>query len=118
MKADYSLASARGRWLLLATLLASGSVFLVGTAVAVILPPIQSYFASSVTGIQWSDYRDRTPERVAAAQAELFDLYKQGRLDPHIGLKLPLEKFADGLRALRDGTVQGKVILDVTPSRP
>ena len=72
----------------------------------------------SVVGIHWSDYRERTPERVTAAQAELFDLYRQGRLDPHIGLKLPLEKFADGLRALRDGTVQGKIILDVTPSRP
>jgi hypothetical protein len=28
---------------------------------------------------------------------------------------LPLEKFVDGLRALRDGKAQGKIILQVRP---
>ena len=52
---------------------------------------------------------------VREAQRELFELYQQGRIDPHIGGLLPLEKFADGLRALRDGDVQGKIILQVRP---
>jgi NADPH2:quinone reductase len=69
----------------------------------------------AVTGLQWSDYRDRTPERVADAQRELFTLYKQGRIDPHIGRRLPLDQFAEGLRTLRDGGVQGKIILEVQP---
>ena len=69
----------------------------------------------TVTGIQWSDYRERTPERVSEAQREIFELYEQGLLDPHIDGRLPLEKFADGLRALRDGKVQGKIILQVRP---
>jgi NADPH2:quinone reductase len=69
----------------------------------------------TVTGIHWSDYRERAPERVSAAQRELFALYRQGRIDPHIGGRLPLEQFADGLRALRDGKAQGKIILQLRP---
>ncbi len=69
----------------------------------------------AVSGLQWSDYRDRTPERVADAQRELFALCQQGRIDPHIGRRLPLERFAEGLRTLRDGGVQGKIILEVRP---
>lgn len=69
----------------------------------------------SVIGLQWSDYRDRTPERIAEAQRELFALYQQGRIDPYIGRRLPLDQFAEGLRTLRDGKVQGKVILEVQP---
>lgn len=70
----------------------------------------------AVIGLQWSDYRDRTPARVAAAQRELFALYQQGRIDPHISSRLPLGRFVEGLRTLRDGKVQGKVILEVQPS--
>jgi EmrB/QacA subfamily drug resistance transporter len=47
------LDSKTGRLILLATLLASGTAFLMGTAVTVALPEIQSYFRTSVTSIQW-----------------------------------------------------------------
>lgn len=48
-----SLSSARGRWILLATFLASGTAFLTGTAVIIALPAIQSYFSTNITGLQW-----------------------------------------------------------------
>ncbi len=48
-----SVNSATGRWILLATLLASGSAFLMGSAVIIALPTIQSYFGTGITGIQW-----------------------------------------------------------------
>jgi len=69
----------------------------------------------AVIGIQWSDYRERMPERACEAQREIFALYERGRLDPHIDARLPLEKFADGLRALRDGKAHGKIVLQVRP---
>ena len=47
------VSSATGRWILLATLLASGAAFLMGTAVIVALPAIQAYFGTTITGIQW-----------------------------------------------------------------
>ena len=70
----------------------------------------------AVSGLQWSDYRDRAPERVIDAQREIFNLYSQGRIDPHISRRVPLDRFSEALRALRDGQAQGKIILDVRPS--
>jgi NADPH:quinone reductase len=69
----------------------------------------------AVIGIQWSDYRERTPERACEAQREIFEFYQQGRLVPHIDERLPLELFADALRALRDGKALGKFVLQVGP---
>ena len=51
--AQCSLRSRQGRWILTATLLASGTAFLMGTAVVVALPVIQAEFATSISGIQW-----------------------------------------------------------------
>jgi MFS family permease len=48
-----SINSGTGRWVLVATLLASGTAFLMGSAVIVALPAIQSYFDSNLAGIQW-----------------------------------------------------------------
>ena len=65
----------------------------------------------AVTGLQWSDYRDRTPELVTRAQNEIFQLASTGQLKPIISRRLPLAQFAEGLAALRDGKAQGKIIL-------
>lgn len=67
----------------------------------------------AVAGLQWSDYRDRTPEHVAQAQKELFDLYSRGLIDPVISRIVPLEDFKSALSALRAGQAQGKIILRV-----
>ena len=42
-----------GRWILAATTLASSTAFLLGAAVNIALPSIQSYFGSSIAGIEW-----------------------------------------------------------------
>lgn len=66
----------------------------------------------AVLGLHWSDYRDRTPERVAEAQRAIFAFHEAGRLNPVIEAVLPMSRVRDALRALRDGTVQGKLVLD------
>jgi NADPH2:quinone reductase len=65
----------------------------------------------AVMGLQWSDYRDRRPDAVRAAQAEIFDLAVGGKLRPHISVSLPLDKFADALTLLRAGVAEGKLVL-------
>ena len=65
----------------------------------------------AVSGLQWSDYRERDPAWVRRVQEEIFDLWTQGRLDPLISKTLPLEHFAQALAELRDGKAQGKIIL-------
>ena len=67
----------------------------------------------AVAGLQWSDYRDRTPERMREAQEEIFDLYTRGLIDPIISRTFPLEDFKTALSLIRAGEAQGKIILHV-----
>ncbi|APV44648.1 putative arabinose efflux permease, MFS family [Dehalogenimonas formicexedens] len=49
----FKLTENSGRWLLATTTIASGMTFLVGSAIGVALPVIQSYFNAPLSGIQW-----------------------------------------------------------------
>jgi NADPH:quinone reductase len=66
-----------------------------------------------VSGLQWSDYRDRTPNSVRHVQEEIFQLHLAGKLKPIISRIFPLHDFKDALALLRDGKAQGKLILEV-----
>ncbi len=65
----------------------------------------------AVSGLQWSDYRDRDPDWVRRVQTELFELYQAGKLRPAVMQSFPLEEFAAALKLVSDGKVQGKVVL-------
>ena len=65
----------------------------------------------SVAGLQWSDYRERWPERVATVQAELFALHAAGKIAPRIAARLPLGEAAAALRLVADGNVAGRIVL-------
>jgi NADPH2:quinone reductase len=65
----------------------------------------------TVSGLQWSDYRDRTPGWVARVQSEIFRLYSDGKLRPHISRTFKLADFANALIALRNSQAEGKIIL-------
>jgi len=65
----------------------------------------------AVTGLQWSDYRDRDPIWVARVQEELFQLWRQGRIHPKASFCVPLANFADALALLRDRKAQGRIAL-------
>lgn len=67
----------------------------------------------AVLGLQLADFRHNLPEDVAAAQARLFEFYRQGRIDPFVSLTLPLERFSEALDRIREGRVMGKVVLNV-----
>ena len=53
-RADLPLATPSGRWLLIATVLASGMAFLDATAVTVALPAIGRDLGASLSGLQWT----------------------------------------------------------------
>tara|TARA_R110002124_G_scaffold15491_5_gene67310 strand:+ start:233 stop:1234 length:1002 start_codon:yes stop_codon:yes gene_type:complete len=67
----------------------------------------------SVSGVQWTDYRARQTDRVHAAQAQMFDLWTQGKLSPRITKVLSLENYAVALKALKEGRARGKIILTI-----
>lgn len=67
----------------------------------------------AVIGLQWSDYRDRTPNWVARVQHELFDLLAAGRIAPVIDTIYPFAEVAVGLRRLEAGQVAGRLVLNI-----
>ena len=62
-------------------------------------------------GLHWSDYRDRTPERVREAQQEIFALWRQGLLASPVTDVLRLDNAALALRRIADRQVRGKIVL-------
>lgn len=64
-----------------------------------------------VSGVQVSDYRKRTPEKMAHCMNEIFRLHGEGRLMPTPTRTYPLEGAADALRALQDRTASARLIL-------
>lgn len=68
----------------------------------------------AATGLQWSDYRDRTPELTARAQAEIFELAVEGRLAPAIDAVLPLGEAMAGLERIREDRANGRILLRPT----
>ena len=65
----------------------------------------------ALIGLQWSDYRDREPEKVRRVQQELFCWYEAGKIRPHVMAAYPMRDYQRALRAVRDRAVQGKVVI-------
>jgi NADPH2:quinone reductase len=69
-----------------------------------------------VSGMQVSNYRDRAPDEVTRCFAEVFALYQAGKVTAPPTEVLPLADFAVALRALRDRTIRGRIVL--VPEQP
>jgi NADPH2:quinone reductase len=65
----------------------------------------------SLIGLQWSDYRDREPHKVREVQKELFRMYEEGKLKPHVMAAYPIAEHQKALATVRDRKVVGKVVL-------
>lgn len=65
----------------------------------------------AVTGLQWSDYRERSPDWIERVQLEIFDLWSTGRLVPQIADNMALDDFTKALNKLKTGSAHGKIIL-------
>lgn len=64
-----------------------------------------------VSGVQVSDYRKRTPDRMAHCMSEIFRLYGEGRLVPAQTRTYPLESAAQALAELQDRKASARLIL-------
>lgn len=64
-----------------------------------------------VSGLQWSDYRERDSRRVNDVQRKLHELYASGQIHPRIALKLPLDKVGEALDAIDRRAVIGRAVL-------
>lgn len=65
----------------------------------------------AVSGLQWSDYRDRAPEQVTEAQRAMFALYAEKKLKPILQHRFQLTQAAAALVAVHRGGNVGKIVL-------
>jgi NADPH2:quinone reductase len=65
----------------------------------------------SVVGLHWGLYNTRAPELVPPATKALLDLYKAGKIKPHISASLPLAEAPRALAMVAGGKSTGKVVL-------
>lgn len=65
----------------------------------------------SVTGLQWANYRDRTPEWVQGISLTLYDWMSKGHLKPLPVHRFALDDAAAAMRAIADRTADGRVVL-------
>ena len=65
----------------------------------------------SVSGLQWSDYRDRTPKRVEEVQSDIFRLWQAGAVKPQLMKEYPFGELPLALDQIGQGKVRGKVVV-------
>jgi len=68
----------------------------------------------AVIGLHWSAYPTREPDTIARVYEALFALHAEGRIDPVIFARYPLEGVPEALAALAAGETFGKLV--ITPS--
>lgn len=64
-----------------------------------------------VRGVFWGAAVARDPKAHQQNVKELFDLYKAGKIRPHVSNIYPMEQAADAIRELQDRRAQGKVVV-------
>lgn len=65
----------------------------------------------SVVGLHWGLYLRRAPELIGPAMNDLFALYADGRIKPHISARMPLAEAPAALALVAGGKSTGKVVL-------
>ncbi|WP_142662052.1 NADPH:quinone oxidoreductase family protein [Paracoccus laeviglucosivorans] len=65
----------------------------------------------SILGLYWGGYEKLAPEILRTSLVELMELARQGRLRPHVGATLPLERLPEAYELLASRRAIGKVVV-------
>jgi NADPH2:quinone reductase len=71
----------------------------------------------SVVGLHWGLYQKLAPDLVDAATPQLFDLYAEGKIRPHISKRFALEEAPAAIGQVTGRLSTGKVLLVTTHPR-
>jgi len=74
------------------------------------LPLLKGY---SIVGVFIGGWAERFPEQAMRMNDVLVQLLAGGKIRPHIDRVLPLEQVREGMRAVADRTVKGRVVLKI-----
>ncbi|MGI5120143.1 NADPH:quinone oxidoreductase family protein [Marinactinospora thermotolerans] len=95
-----------------------GRILVIGFASGTIPTPglnhalIKNY---SLVGLHWGLYRDRAPQVIAECHEQLADLAERGLVKPLVSETLPLDRLADGVQRLADGSTIGRLVYVPAP---
>jgi NADPH2:quinone reductase len=64
-----------------------------------------------IVGVFWGAFVARNPKAHADNLADLFRLYKEGAIRPHVSNTYPLERAADAIKELSERRAKGKVVI-------
>jgi NADPH2:quinone reductase len=64
-------------------------------------------------GVFWGAFVARDPKGHAENLADLFRLYKEGKIRPHVSNRYPLERAADAIKELSERRAKGKVVITI-----
>lgn len=65
----------------------------------------------SIVGLHWSAYPEKEPDRIDACFEGLFEMAEQGKIEPLVTIRHPLEDAGAALTALASRKTVGKVVL-------
>jgi NADPH2:quinone reductase len=65
----------------------------------------------AISGLQWSDYRDRTPARIEEVQNEIFKLWQTGAVKPHVMKEFAFSELPIALELIERGEIRGKAVI-------
>jgi NADPH2:quinone reductase len=66
-----------------------------------------------IVGVFWGAWTQRNPKDHEENLAELFALYKAGKIRPHVSNRYPLARAADAIRELSERRAKGKVVITI-----
>lgn len=65
----------------------------------------------AIHGLYWGGYRQLDPQLMRDSLQDLMGLFAQGKLHPHVGATLPLDRLAEGYALLESRRSIGKIII-------
>jgi len=66
-----------------------------------------------VIGVFWGAFIMRDPKGHAENLADLFRLYQDGKIRPHVSSRYPLAQSADAIKELSERRAKGKVVIEI-----
>jgi NADPH2:quinone reductase len=66
-----------------------------------------------IVGVFWGAFVARDPKGHAENLADLFRLYKEGAIRPHVSNRYPLDKAKDAILELSERRAKGKVVITI-----
>jgi NADPH2:quinone reductase len=66
-----------------------------------------------IVGVFWGAFVARDPKGHAANLADIFRLYQEGKIRPHVSSRYPLEKAAEAIKELSERRAKGKVVITI-----